>query len=86
VSKENLIQLWTDTTSHSTPSFQSPGPSYNRPECEFFLELAASCICDEAKLDVFLGRKSLDQLVFVSSENSGEYSVLEQLLVASLSW
>jgi len=73
VSKANIMKLWSGT---------GPSPGY---EWDFSLELAVSCVCDEAKLAVFLEGKKLDELVRVPVE-SGEYSVVERLLVASESW
>jgi hypothetical protein len=71
------MQLWNGTTPDCSPRYYL--------EWEFFLELAASCVCDDAKLAVFLEGNDLNQLVNVPVE-SGEYSIIERLLVASSSW
>jgi hypothetical protein len=54
-------------------------------EWDFFLELAASCVCDEARLAEFLEGKMVNELARIPVD-SGEYSVIERLLVASQSW
>jgi hypothetical protein len=56
------------------------------PEWSFFLEFAASCIFEEeAGVASLLENSVLDDLSCVP-DSVGEYSVIEQLLVASESW
>jgi hypothetical protein len=52
----------------------------------FFLEFAASCIFDEESgVAGVLENSTLDDLGYIPV-GTGEYSVIEQLLVASASW
>jgi hypothetical protein len=60
-------------------------PSFEHAEWCFYLEFAASCVSDEAKLAILLEDKRLDEVVDVPVI-SGKYSAVEQLLVASESW
>ena len=75
VSKENVTNLWKGTKG-STP---------NHSEWNFFLELAASCISDEPKIANILESNKVGDIGCVPS-SSGEYSIIERLLVASESW
>jgi hypothetical protein len=54
-------------------------------EWSFFLELAASCLCDEPNLASFLENSKLDDLGDIPVDG-GEYGAIERLLVASESW
>jgi hypothetical protein len=70
--KASAIQLWRggkDTSNY---------PS----EWNFFLEFAASCISDEAKVGDILEGADMDALGYIPVD-TGEYSVIERLLVAS---
>jgi hypothetical protein len=74
ISQTCISQLW-----------RGPEPIPDHPNWKFYLEFAAYCICDEGKLGCLVETKRLDELVYVPGK-SGEYSVIEQLLVASKSW
>lgn len=71
-SKESAIQLWGD--GRDTSNYPS--------EWNFFLEFAASCLSDEAKVGDILEGSNADDLGHIPVD-TGEYSVIERLLVAS---
>jgi hypothetical protein len=76
VTKESVLELW-------------KGDKYcseDYSEWHFFLEFAASCICDEDKLGDLLETSELDNLGCIPDDGCGQYSVIERLLVASNSW
>jgi hypothetical protein len=75
ISKVDIVKLWRGANE----------PPSNHVEWNFYLELAASCVSDEAKLAILLEDKQLDDVVDVPVAG-GKYSVIEQLLVASESW
>jgi hypothetical protein len=58
------------------------GPVVNGLEWIFYLGFAASCICDEDKLAGLLEDSKRGDLGHIPID-SGEYSVIERLLVAS---
>jgi hypothetical protein len=71
-SKASIIKLWRG--SEDAPPAES--------EWGFFLEFAASCVCDEDKFASMFENTALDQLGTIPVDH-GEYSVIERLLVAS---
>jgi hypothetical protein len=71
-SKACIIELWRGSQDVSSTEL----------EWNFFLEFAASCICDEDKLASMFDNVALDHLGSVPVD-CGEYSIIERLLVAS---
>jgi hypothetical protein len=67
---------------HITELWRGAEPIPDNPEWKLYLGFAASCVSDEAKLGCLVETQKLDKLVSVPVE-SGEYSVIEKLLVAS---
>jgi hypothetical protein len=65
-----------------TELWRGAEPIPDHPEWKFYLEFAASSVSDEAKPGCLVETQKLDKLVSVPVE-SGEYSVIEKLLVAS---
>jgi hypothetical protein len=75
--KPCVIRLWVG----SDTDFATDNSEWN-----FFLGLAASCICEDiAGVASLLENSRLDDLGYIPV-STGEYSVIEQLLVASESW
>ena len=72
------VKLWMgDDDSNHAP---------DKTKWRFFLEFAASCIFDdESGVAGILENSTLDDLGYIPV-GTGEYSVIEQLLVASRSW
>ena len=60
-------------------------PSIDHLEWSFCIEYAASCISDEANLAGLLEDTKRIEFVHIPVE-SGRYSVIERMLVASQSW
>lgn len=70
-SKSCIVKLWGGAT-----------PPSDHAEWKFYLEYAASCMSDDARVAVLLEERKLDEVILVPVE-SGVYSVVEQLLVAT---
>jgi len=60
-------------------------PITDDSEWSFSLGMAASCICEEARLASLLENSKLDDLGYILF-GSEEHGVIERLLLASQSW
>jgi hypothetical protein len=69
--RTSITELWTGAE-----------PIDDHSEWKLYLEFAASCVSDEAKLGCLVETQKLDKLISIPVE-SGEPSVIERLLVAS---
>jgi hypothetical protein len=74
ISESSLAEFW-----------KGDEPIPENPEWKFYLEFAASCVSDEDRLGRLVEDMKSDKLVSVP-DKSGEYSVIETLLVAADSW
>jgi len=74
-SKADIVDLWGGRKYASTDG----------SEWEFFLEYAASCVCDEDDLASVVENSKLEKLGYVPAWGEG-YSIIERLLVATMSW
>jgi hypothetical protein len=74
-SKPHIVELWQGSNNVFGET----------SEWTFFLEFAVSCICDEDKLACVVESSELDILGLIAAD-TGQYSVIEELLVATSSW